>query len=53
MSLIVTCYVFRGLESGLKCNDLLTNFSGLSAEEEANKYCTCTCNCDLSYYCYL
>ena len=37
------CYVYllfvclRGLESGLKCSDLLTKFTGLTADEEANR----------------
>jgi len=34
---VICLAVFRGLESGLKCSDLLTKFTGLSADEEANR----------------
>jgi len=36
---VISSVELRGLEAGLKCNDLLTKFTGLSSEEEANKYC--------------
>jgi len=36
--LVFRCCVFRGLESGLTCNDLLTNYTGLASNEELNRY---------------